>query len=76
MLLRITSQVGVNRLVPKLFNTVPILNHTGFEKIADFVSSRLQLSFITPEEIQLRVVEHVFLADSSCLDSDKVRVSK
>jgi len=66
----------MNRLVPELFNTVPILNHTGFEKIADFVSSLLQLSLITDEEIQLRVVEHVFLADSSCLDSKKVRVRK
>ena len=38
------------------------------------MSARFQLSLFTDEEIQLRVVEHVFLTDSSLLDNEKFRV--
>ena len=57
----------MDRFVPELFNTVPVSDLTTLEQIAELVRLSPLLSLISDVEVQLWVVEVVFLSDSSLL---------
>ena len=51
MLLRVTTQVRVDRSVPELFDAVPILDLTTLEYVHDLVSRLLALGLLTDEKV-------------------------
>jgi len=67
--LRVTPQVGVDGLVPELLDTVPVCDLAALEQEADIVSLFLALRLLANVEVELRVVEQIFL--ESCFLNTK-----
>ena len=59
----------MDRLVPELLNTVPILDLSALQQPAKLVSSAFCLRLFADIEVELRVVEHVPLANSFLLNA-------
>lgn len=53
--------------MPKLLNAVPVLNLAALEQVADIVRVLFDLRFLADVEVQLGVVEVVFLVDAALL---------
>ena len=53
--------------MPKFLNTVPVLDLTTFQQIANIVAGLACSSFVSDVEVKLRVVEVVFLGNATFL---------
>ena len=67
MLLWITTQEGVDRLVPEFLNTIPILDLSALQNVDDLVSVTFLLCFLSDKEVKLTVREVVSLSNASLL---------
>lgn len=59
MLLWLTAQVRVHRLVPKLLNTFPVLNLTGLKDVAQLMRLGIGDGLVTDEEVKVWVVKFI-----------------
>lgn len=57
VLLWLAPQIGIHGLVPELLDSLPVLDLARLENVAKLVSFRVLDSFVTDEEVQLRVVQ-------------------
>ena len=57
----------MNRLMPELFNTVPVLNLTALQQITNVVAALVCSGLISDKEIELRIVKVVFFGNSAFL---------
>ena len=56
----------MNRLVPELFDTIPVLNLSTFKQIAQLMCPTLLLGLIADEKVELGVVSQISI-DSTLL---------
>ena len=72
MIFGVASQVRLDRLVPELLNSFPVLDLTALEQVADIVRSALGKSLVSDEVVQLWVVKDSLFVDSTLLFSHKL----
>ena len=67
MLCRVSTEIRVDGLVPELLNTVPVLDLSTLQKVAQIVTLSLLLGLISNVKVELWVVKVVSRVDSSLL---------
>ena len=71
MLCRISTEIRVDGLVPELLNTVPVLDLSTLQKVAQIVTLSLLLGLISNVKVELWVVKVVSRVYSSLLYKKK-----
>lgn len=72
MLLRVTPEVRVDRLMPELLDAVPVLDLSALQQETHLVSVFLRLCLFANEEVKLCVVEQLLFESALLHDGDVV----